>query len=277
MLRAALFDVDGTLLDSVEHRALAWCDALREFGPNPDPVELVPWVTGPEGEVARRFLEPAILAEATLERVVERYRDHWENVHAPRVAPIAGGKAIIEELASRGLRVVLATRAHHGRIADVLKALGFAGATELSVGSETDGPVARAGGGVESGGEAFAIEATGLAGTPAEGSPREGERAVIEHALRRAEAAPAEVVAIVATPREAKAATALGLRVITLLSGGGKREELEAAGAEKVFLSPQELRENLGDLAPLGFPTDRHEAPRSPYDGPTDEPTDGQR
>ena len=32
MVKAAIFDVDGTLVDSVDLHAKAWQDAFREFG-----------------------------------------------------------------------------------------------------------------------------------------------------------------------------------------------------------------------------------------------------
>jgi beta-phosphoglucomutase-like phosphatase (HAD superfamily) len=32
MLRAVIFDVDGTLVDSVDTHAQAWVDAFKEFG-----------------------------------------------------------------------------------------------------------------------------------------------------------------------------------------------------------------------------------------------------
>ncbi|CAL8481133.1 protein of unknown function (plasmid) [Caballeronia sp. S22] len=34
MPRAAIFDVDGTLVDSVDLHALAWCEAFAHFGPS---------------------------------------------------------------------------------------------------------------------------------------------------------------------------------------------------------------------------------------------------
>jgi beta-phosphoglucomutase-like phosphatase (HAD superfamily) len=32
VLKATIFDLDGTLLDSVDLHTLAWCEALEKFG-----------------------------------------------------------------------------------------------------------------------------------------------------------------------------------------------------------------------------------------------------
>lgn len=228
MLRAVVFDVEGTLLDSIEQRALAWRDALREFGPEVEPTTIIPYVAGYDREVPRRFLNPAVLAEITTERVIERYQDYWENVYGPRVTPLPMGKELVEELTRRGLHVVLATRAHDNRIKDVVERAGLTGLVDAS------------------------------------GAPDGSERDVLVAAQGLTEANPAETLAIVHGTSDAKAARALGMRLIGLLSGGGDKDGLETAGAEHVFSSAAEMFENLDDLAPLGFPTGKGEAPRSP-------------
>ncbi len=264
MIKAVVFDVEGTLLDSIELRALAWRDALREFGTNVEPDALTPHVAGPEREIPRRFMEPAVLAEVTADAVIARYHDHWENVFSPRVAAFPMGKELVGDLVERGLKVALATRAHPHRIADVVAAAGLTGMVEASglpePGAHTPKP-GKPSEGPTDGREDHAAE-----------DLTEGEVLSAAHAL--VEAAPDETLAVVHGAGDAKAATVLGMRVVGLLSGGTGREALEGAGAEHIFASAEEMRENLDDLAPLGFPTARHEAPRSPkttYDGPTDD------
>ncbi|RYG37168.1 HAD family phosphatase [bacterium] len=227
MLRAVVFDVEGTLLDSIEHRALAWRDALREFGPVIEPESLVPYVAGSEREIPRRFLEPAILAEVTTERVIERYRDHWENVHGPRVEALPHGKELVEELRRRGLQVVLATRAHDNRIKDVVARAGLTGIVDAS------------------------------------GEPDGSERDVLAAAQALTEANPNETLAVVHGASDAKAARALGMRLVGLLSGGGNADHLEQEGCERIFASAAEMFSNIDDLTPLGLPTASHEAPAS--------------
>lgn len=263
MIKAVVFDVEGTLLDSIEHRALAWRDALREFGTNVEPADLTPHVAGPEREIPRRFMDPAVLAEVTAERVIERYHDAWESVHAPNVQPIPHGRALVEELRERGIAVALATRAHESRLADLVKRADLTGLVEAA--GVPEGPTH-----------------SPKPGKPSEG-PTDGdegrdaedfsEREVLAAAQALIEASAEETLAVVHGASDARAAKALGMRVVGLLSGGVDRAALEGAGAEHIFASPQEMQENLADLAPLGFPTARGEAPRSPkttYDGPTD-------
>ncbi|RYG48889.1 HAD family hydrolase [bacterium] len=227
MLRAVVFDVEGTLLDSIEQRAFAWRDAIREFGPVVETESLTPFVAGPEREIPRRFLEPAILAEVTIERVIERYRDYWENVYGPRVEALPQGRELVEEFRRRGLHVVLATRAHDNRIGDVVERAGLTGLVDAS------------------------------------GTPDGTEGDVLSAAQALTEASPNETLAIVHGASDAKAARALGMRLVGVLSGGGDADRLEQEGAERIFFSVAELYANIDDLAPLGLPNARQEAPAS--------------
>ena len=264
MIKAVVFDVEGTLLDSIELRALAWQNALREFGTNVEPSELTPHVAGPEREIPRRFIDPAVLAEVTSERVIARYHDAWENVHAPNVQPIPYGRPLVMALLDRGLKVALATRAHESRLNDLLTRVDLVGLVEAS--GIPEGPTH-----------------TVKPGKPSEG-PTDGdenrdaedlsEREVLAAAHALVEHAPEQTLAVVHGASDARAAKALGMHVVGLLSGGAGRQALEGAGVEHIFASPEEMLTNLGDLAPLGFPTIKGEAPRSPkttYDGPTDD------
>lgn len=264
MLKAVVFDVEGTLLDSIQHRALAWRDALREFGTNVEPADLTPYVAGPEREVPRRFMEPAVLAEVTADRVIERYHDAWESAHSANVQPIPQGRPLVEALRDRGLSVALATRAHESRLMDLVKRADLVGLVEAA--GIPEGPTH-----------------SPTPGKPSEG-PTDGdegrdaedlsEREVLAAAQALVDSTPEETLAVVHGASDARAAKALGMRVVALLSGGIERSALESAGAEHIFASPEEMLMNLADLAPLGFPTTRGEAPRSPattYDGPTDD------
>ena len=264
MIQAVVFDVEGTLLDSIELRALAWRDALREFGATVDPADLVPYVAGPRRSVARRFLDPAVLADVTAEAVLARYDDFWENVYTERVTPFPHGEELVQDLLDAGLQVSLATRAHPDRVADVVAAAGLTGKVEAS-------------------GLPMPGDHTVKEGKPSEG-PTDGEtmsdatdpvdateRDVLAAAAGLVGALDADTLAVVHGAADAKAAKALGMKVVGLLSGGTPREDLTGAGADHVFASAQEMRENIADLAPLGFPARGGEAPASQktaYQGP---------
>ena len=72
MIRAVIFDIDGTLIDSVDLHAKAWQEALRHFG-HDLPYERVRHQIGKGGDQ----LMPALLPKDMVERrgkEIERYR-----------------------------------------------------------------------------------------------------------------------------------------------------------------------------------------------------------
>lgn len=108
MLKAAVFDLDGTLLDSVDLHALAWQEAMAEFGHN------VPFedIRGQIGKAADTLL-PVFLSERDR-------RDHGKELDAWRAArysatylqlvrPFSAVPALLRRIRGAGLRVAIAS------------------------------------------------------------------------------------------------------------------------------------------------------------------------
>ena len=254
MLEAVVFDVEGTLLDSLELRALAWRDALREFGTQVEPAELVPYVAGPRRAVARRFMDPAVLAEVTAEAVLARYDDSWENVHTEKVTAFPEAKALVMDLKERGLEIALATRAHPDRVADVVAEAGLTGMVEASgipmpgshtvkEGKPSEGPT---------------DEDPGLTSTdPLDAT----EEDILDAAAGLVGAVNENTLAVVHGKSDAIAARKLGMRVVGLLSGGQSRQELLDGGAEHIFAS---RRGDAREPRRSRDPRDAHRGGRGP-------------
>src|SRR4051812_24540388 len=82
-VQAVLLDIDGTLIDSNEAHAKAWCEALNEFGHDVTLAEAAHQIGKGADQLMPAFLSPQELArhgEALQNRASEifntRYRDH---------------------------------------------------------------------------------------------------------------------------------------------------------------------------------------------------------
>jgi HAD superfamily hydrolase (TIGR01509 family) len=105
--RAVLFDVDGTLVDTVDLHGAAWVETFRRFG-REVPFETVRPQIGKGGD----NLVPALLPDAT-----DELREEMEAVRGPlfkrdflpRAVPFPGVRALFERLAEGGVAIVLAS------------------------------------------------------------------------------------------------------------------------------------------------------------------------
>jgi HAD superfamily hydrolase (TIGR01549 family) len=109
MIRAqvALLDIDGTLLDSTYHHALAWARAFAEVG-HPVPVCRLHRRIGMGGD----RLVAEILGPELAEEIGEDAKSRWEAAYdevigATRLLP--GARELLDGLRAAGLEVVLAS------------------------------------------------------------------------------------------------------------------------------------------------------------------------
>src|SRR5437763_340138 len=122
MISAAAFDIDGTLLDSVDLHARAWQEAFRHFGKD------VPY-----GEVRHQIgkgadqLLPVFFSRPELDRFgkqMEEYRKElFTREYLPRVKPFPGVRALFERLRRDDKRLVLASSASQEELAVYKKML----------------------------------------------------------------------------------------------------------------------------------------------------------
>jgi HAD superfamily hydrolase (TIGR01509 family) len=102
-LRAVVFDLDGTLLDSLPLVLAAIAHALEPFGPRPA-TEIFAKLGGPPERFLATLLDDLNNVPAALGRM-ERY--HRDNVHL--VQPYEGVGALLTDLGRRGIQVAIWT------------------------------------------------------------------------------------------------------------------------------------------------------------------------
>lgn len=219
MIRAILFDVDGTLIDSNDLHAAAWQQAFAHFGAEL-PIDVIRAQIGKGGD----NLIPALLAEGLVEsrqEEIETYRSTlFRRDYLPRATPFPGVRALFERLYERGIRIVLATSAHQAEL-DFHRSL---------IGSED-----------------LIHAAT---------SKNDVERSkpcpdLFEAALRAAGPVdPQQALVVGDSPWDMEAAQDAALKAIALRCGGFADEVLRKAGAAAIFDDPGQLARLFPDWLP---------------------------
>jgi len=109
MLRAIIFDVDGTLVDSNDFHILAWAEAFREAG-HELRLGTIHDQVGQGGD----NLVPALWPEATPEQVKAlgaRHHDLFKQHYSRRLQPFPSARALLRRCREAGAKVILASSA----------------------------------------------------------------------------------------------------------------------------------------------------------------------
>jgi HAD superfamily hydrolase (TIGR01509 family) len=214
-----LFDLDGTLVDSVYQHVLAWKEALDSEG-----IELSVWrihrKIGMSGGLFTHQLLRETGGQISSERVEHLRRKHAEayrRLHA-QVYPLPGARALLEALDASGTKWAIATSGRMETAAVNLQALGVDPAKSVVV-TRDDVKYAKPDP------DLFVAAARRL-GVPIEQTVVVGDSIWDMLAARRCRA--------------------LG---VGLLSGGYGQEELERAGALRVYEDPADLLLHIDEIA----------------------------
>ncbi|HZB36279.1 MAG TPA: HAD family hydrolase [Gaiellaceae bacterium] len=213
---AALLDVDGTLIDTNYHHAIAWYRAFRAHGVSL-PVWRIHRHIGMGGDQLVPALVPGIddeLHQAIEETRSERYAELIDEVEA-----FAQAHELIEDLTELGATVVLASSSPQNELDHYLELLD---ARKLLDAWTTKDDV----------------DAT------------KPEPDLVQAGLEKA--GTSEAVMVGDTGWDIEAARRAGLETVCVITGGWSKQELLDAGAAAVYESIEELRRNL-DETPLSF------------------------
>jgi HAD superfamily hydrolase (TIGR01509 family) len=213
---AALLDVDGTLVDTNYHHALAWYRAFRAHG-----IALPVWRIHRHVGMGGDQLVPALVPgiDRELHEAIEQTRSERYAELLDEVQPLDQAHELIQELKERDVTVVLASSSPQDELDHYLDLLD---ARDLADSWTTKDDV----------------DAT----KPAPD--------LVEAALEKA--GTREAVMVGDAPWDVKAANAAGIPTVCVITGGFSRAELEDAGAAVVYESVEELRGKL-DETPLSF------------------------
>ncbi len=210
MIRAFLFDVDGTLVDSNDLHAAAWREAFLHFGVD-IPFERVRGQIGKGGDNLIPALLPPELV-ACRQQEIETYRSAlFQRDYLPRVRPFAGVRPLFERIVAAGARIVLATSAKKAELDHHIELLGVA---DLIAAATAKDDVAHS----------------------------KPDPDIFAAALAKvAPLGPADARVVGDTPYDAEAAGKLGIAAIGFRSGGFPEEQLRAAGVRCLFDGPEDM------------------------------------
>ncbi|WP_180281449.1 HAD family hydrolase [Azospirillum oleiclasticum] len=209
MVKGVIFDVDGTLVDSVDLHAQAWVEALRHFGYEVD-FDAVRSQIGKGGDQ----LMPVFVPPADLERrqdEIDRYRhDLFARDYMDRVTGFPGVRSLIERLLADGKRVALASSAKGDELQRYKR---VAGIDDLIRTETTSDDVDRS-------------------------KPHPD---IFEAARRKLDLPARDAVVVGDTPWDALAAGKAGIPIIGVLCGGFAEADLRKAGCVEIHRDPQDL------------------------------------
>ena len=125
---AVLFDLDGTLIDTVETRIAAWLDALAGSGYPTTRERLAPLIGLDGRRLAREIAASAgeTIDDRRAEEIDRRSGEIYQRLNqAPR--PLPGVRELIDAIEARRLRWAIATSSRKSQVARSVAALGLDG------------------------------------------------------------------------------------------------------------------------------------------------------
>jgi HAD superfamily hydrolase (TIGR01509 family) len=214
---AFIFDLDGTLADSVYQHVMAWDEALRANG-----IELSVWRIhrriGMSGGLFVRALARELgrqLDAALVERLVHAHATAYRR-YAPEVKPLPGAAELLATLTREGVAWAIATSGERAVAESTLAAFHIDASVPIV--TRTDVPRAK---------------------------PNPD---LFLEAARRLGVEPRRSFVVGDSVWDLLAAQRAGALGVGVLSGGYGQAELDAAGAYRVYADPADLLAHLDEM-----------------------------
>lgn len=219
MIKAVIFDIDGTLLDSVDLHARAWQEALAHFGKQ-FAFEKIRYQIGKGGDQ----LLPVFLSEREIEEFGDELTEYrgelFKREYLPRVVAFPSVRELFERVLRDGKRIALASSAKKDELKEYKRIADIEDLVEEETSSDD-----------------------------AEKSKPHPD--IFEAALSQlGDVEARDAIVVGDTPYDAEAARKAGLQTIGLLAGGFPEEDLRAAGCVRIYKDAADLLASY-DASPL--------------------------
>jgi HAD superfamily hydrolase (TIGR01549 family) len=216
MIKAVIFDIDGTLVDSVDLHAQAWKEAFKQFGKD------IPYeqVRHQIGKGADQLL-PVFFSREELEEFGEELEEYRSKIfkrdYMPRVRAFPKVRELFERIKRDGKRIALASSAKEDELAEYKKIAQIADLVEEETSAD-------------------------------DADKSKPHPDIFKAALDQlADVSPSEAIAVGDTPYDAEAAGKIRLRTIGVLCGGFPEHELRAAGCMAIYQDPADLLDHYDE------------------------------
>ncbi|MCJ2123286.1 HAD family hydrolase [Methylobacterium sp. J-077] len=218
-MRAVIFDIDGTLLDSVDLHARAWVEAFAHFGVATEEAKVRSQIGKGGDELMPVFLPPERVAREG--KAIEGFRsDLFKKTYLPEVRPFPGVRPLFERLRAAGLKIALASSGKGPEVERYQEILGIADLVDVVTSSD-------------------------------DADRSKPHPDIFEAAVKKLDGLDKDAMIVIGdTPYDAEAASKAGLRTIGVLCGGFPEADLSAAGCVAIYRDPQDLLDGF-DRSPL--------------------------
>ena len=213
MIRAALLDVDGTLVDSNDAHAHAWVEAFADAGVPVDFARVRRCIGMGSDKLMPTVADISDESEQG-QRISKRRGEIFKTTWLPRLKPFRDAARLVAALKERGLTAIAASSAKEDELQPLLE---LAGAASLMDGATSS--------------------------DDADASKPEPD--IIIAALKRARATADEALMIGDTPYDVEAAARAGVLMVAFRCGGWGDDELR--GAVSVYDGPWDLLAGLDE------------------------------
>ena len=209
MLKAGLSDLDGTLLDSNHFHAEAWQRTFAEFGITVGFEDAVKQI-GKGGDYVIPYFVPKDRCDELEEPIKEFRKKLFHREYMDRIVPFSDARRLLERMKQEGLRIAVASSSDKADLEAFLMLLKIHDLVEENTTSDD--------------------------ADKSKPSPD-----IFQAALKRLEIEPNEAIVLGDTPWDLEAAKKAGIPAVAVTCGGWTVEELQQAGAVKVYRDPADL------------------------------------
>lgn len=209
MPQAAIFDLDGTLLDSVDLHAVAWHEAMVKFGHRVSFEQTRSQIGKGGDKLIPAFLSPD--EQDDHGRELEDWRSRrFRSHYLPLIRPFSAVPNLLQQCRDAGLRIAIASSAKRDELDKYLEIAGVSRLVDDTISSED-------------------VD---------ESKPAPD---VFEAVLKRLKIEGKDAVAIGDTPYDAEAAGKANICTIGVLCGGFTENLLRTAGCVQIYPGPAAL------------------------------------
>ena len=213
MIKAAIFDLDGTLVDSNELHVQAWRETFQHFGKDFPLARLRQQIGKGGDQYLPEFLNEKEMREIG-KQVVEFRGEIFSRKYLSQVQPFPRVRELLERIRGEGKKVALASSGKAKEVDYYQELLGIEGLVDCRT----------------------------TADDVAHSKPSADVFVTALHLL--GQLAPDQAVAIGDTPYDIAAAKKIDLATIAVLCGGFPEDELRSTGAVAIFRDPADLLEH---------------------------------
>lgn len=192
-MKALIFDMDGTMVDSMPFHRQSWVFFVQKHGLDIDIADLMRRTTGRTGAECMTELFPRPMDAATALRLIEEKETLYRGLFAPVFKEVAGFKSFAAQARVTGYKLGIGTAGDQHNIAFVMSHLAMPNPPAVVVGGD-------------------------------EGLPGKPDPAIFLEVARRLGAEPADCIVFEDAPFGIEAARRAGMRAVAICSTHSRAE-----------------------------------------------------